>query len=368
MNLKSLHRKQKGFINILLVSVIAIVPLLVYTTLQIISTSQSASFFFKRNMTKQGMYVVKNLLTSTAVDTDNDGNPELLKEGAGNTIPLSIVAQGVDEWGHALKYYTWDLGSANANPLYSQNTTAPPNSTMIGRIISAGPDGAFQTNDTNTTCQGDDICIDIYKSDVQGAQSSSAIPGEIRAFSGAVAPAGWLACNGATVLRATYPSLAAACIGGACGSGDGVTTFTLPDGRGRALIGAGQGPGLANRVIGQTIGEESHLLSIAEMPSHSHGVNDPGHGHGVNDPGHTHILGDGGWGILGANNIGANQTVLGRLSEGAGYSFYTTYNGYSYTGISIQGAYTNISIQNNGGGSAHNVMQPSLVVNWIIKY
>lgn len=53
-----------------------------------------------------------------------------------------------------------------------------------------------------------------------------------------------------------------------CASG----MFFLPDLRGRAPIGAGQGMGLTNRVLGTGIGEETQTLSVAEMPSHSHTV------------------------------------------------------------------------------------------------
>lgn len=46
--------------------------------------------------------------------------------------------------------------------------------------------------------------------------------------------------------------------------------FRIPDQKGRMLIGAGTGTGLTNRVLGTLYGEESHLLTIAEMPSHNH--------------------------------------------------------------------------------------------------
>ncbi|NNM00569.1 MAG: phage tail protein [Gammaproteobacteria bacterium] len=52
--------------------------------------------------------------------------------------------------------------------------------------------------------------------------------------------------------------------------GDGRTTFALPDLRGRAPIGQGQAPGLANYRLGQREGAETHTLSIAQMPRHTH--------------------------------------------------------------------------------------------------
>ena len=66
--------------------------------------------------------------------------------------------------------------------------------------------------------------------------------GTILAFGGSAAPSGWLLCNGATVSRSLYAGLFAA-ISGAWGTGDGSTTFHLPDLRGRFLRGVDGGSG-----------------------------------------------------------------------------------------------------------------------------
>lgn len=50
------------------------------------------------------------------------------------------------------------------------------------------------------------------------------------------------------------------------------TKFRIPDLRGRMTIGAGTGTGLTNRVLGTLYGEENHLMTIAEMPAHTHNV------------------------------------------------------------------------------------------------
>ena len=52
--------------------------------------------------------------------------------------------------------------------------------------------------------------------------------------------------------------------------GDGRTTFALPDLRGRAAIGAGQGPGLQNVRLGRPGGAETNTLSVINMPQHNH--------------------------------------------------------------------------------------------------
>ena len=140
-------------------------------------------------------------------------------------------------------------------------------------------------------------------------------------FGGAV-PDGWLLCDGSAVSRATYAALFAA-IGILHGAGDGATTFNLPDSRGRATIGAGQGAGLTARALGAKGGEETHTLTIPEMPAHTH----PYTGGKVNVN----------WG--GGNSGSPSDVPLADpLVSGS-----------------------------TGGGSAHNTMQPFLVATKIIK-
>lgn len=76
------------------------------------------------------------------------------------------------------------------------------------------------------------------------AQGNAALvpPGSVVAFAGPNPPAGWLLCDGGAVSRTTYASLFAA-IGTVHGSGDSVSTFNLPDYRGRFLRGQDRGTG-----------------------------------------------------------------------------------------------------------------------------
>lgn len=93
--------------------------------------------------------------------------------------------------------------------------------------------------------------------------------GTIVAFAGATPPAGWLLCDGSEVSRTTFAELFAV-LAGTWGIGDGLTTFNLPDLRGRSAVGSGGGPGLSERLVGELGGAESHQLSIDEMPAHNH--------------------------------------------------------------------------------------------------
>jgi microcystin-dependent protein len=95
--------------------------------------------------------------------------------------------------------------------------------------------------------------------------------GEIRMFAGNFAPVGWAACNGQ--LLPINQNMALFAILGTTYGGDGVTTFALPDLRGRVPMHAGNGPGLSPRVLGEMSGSETNTLTISQMPAHNHTVN-----------------------------------------------------------------------------------------------
>jgi microcystin-dependent protein len=82
------------------------------------------------------------------------------------------------------------------------------------------------------------------------------------------APPGWAQCNGQLLSIAQNSALFA--LLGTTYGGDGRTTFGLPDLRGRAPIGVGQGQGLSNYTQGQMGGTENVTLTAAQIPSHTH--------------------------------------------------------------------------------------------------
>ena len=106
-------------------------------------------------------------------------------------------------------------------------------------------------------------------------------------------PEGYLLCDGRAVSRVEYSQLFRA-IGETYGSGDGATTFNLPDLAGRFCRGWGGGNPLdPDRQFGSYQEDEPGLHNhTVPSISHTHTINDPGHTHGVTDPGHIHNLVD----------------------------------------------------------------------------
>jgi microcystin-dependent protein len=82
------------------------------------------------------------------------------------------------------------------------------------------------------------------------------------------APRGWAFCQGQILSIAQNTALFS--LLGTTFGGNGVTTFGLPDLRGRVPIGSGQGAGLSNFGLGQTGGIESVTLTVSNMPAHTH--------------------------------------------------------------------------------------------------
>lgn len=157
--------------------------------------------------------------------------------------------------------------------------------------------------------------------------------GTVVAFAGATAPAGWLLCAGQSVLKATYAALWAV-IGGTYGSSD-ATHFTLPDLRGRVPAGPDNMGGTdAHRLdqgfiddgdphaIGSSMGNQSRVLTAENLPPHQHDV----------------------W-------VGSEPA-----EGGAGGALPATGN---------EGAFQ--SGEGNGALEAFSLMQPTLILNYLIK-
>jgi microcystin-dependent protein len=212
--------------------------------------------------------------------------------------------------------------------------------------------------------------------------------GAIVAFGGPVPPDGWLICDGSAISRTQYASLFGV-IGVAHGSGDGVTTFNLPDYQGRFLRGVdhgtGRDPDAATRTAAQAGGNAGDEVGSLEGdayakhdhpltdPGHDHAVKDPGHAHGVTDPGHQHGVTAGqyytyynGSTCAGANfDLGSGTEACFDVNPGTAAAGTNVSIQGSATGITVAGAQTGITVAPSGTTSETRPTNAAVV--WIIK-
>lgn len=189
-------------------------------------------------------------------------------------------------------------------------------------------------------------------------------PGVVMPYAGATEPAGWLLCAGQAVSRTDYGALFAV-IGTTYGTGNGSTTFNLPDLRGRVVAGRdNMGGTAASRLTSTTItsgadavgrvgGAQTHILTSSEsgVPAHNHPASS-----GNDSPDHTH------------NSQYPNLNVS--VSVGSGYNATNTWEVQKTTsGASARHTHA-ITVSNNtaaNASQAHNNVQPTMVMNYIIK-
>jgi microcystin-dependent protein len=99
--------------------------------------------------------------------------------------------------------------------------------------------------------------------------AEAAIPtGTLTAFAGTAAPSGWLLCDGSAINRSTYATLFGI-IGTTYGSGDGTTTFNLPDLRGRVAVGLSSGGASLVNALGNNDGRAANIRNVSHHHTYS---------------------------------------------------------------------------------------------------
>lgn len=184
---------------------------------------------------------------------------------------------------------------------------------------------------------------------------ASGLPaGTIVQWPGATAPANWMIADGAAVSRTTYASLFAA-IGVQYGSGDGSTTFNLPNLKGRVAVGLDSSQTEFD-TLGETGGAKTHTLTASQIPSHTHTIS--------SDGAHTHTTQiqiwqsnneAGGFGLNSSTSFQNRPAVFSTSTAGQW--------GSSSAGAHSHGGATGSA----GSDGAHNNLQPYIVLNYIIK-
>jgi microcystin-dependent protein len=192
------------------------------------------------------------------------------------------------------------------------------------------------------------------------AASIGIVPaGTIVAYGGINDPPGWLICDGREVNRTTFASMFSA-VGVAFGSGNGTTTFNIPDFRGRFLRGqnqsTGRDPDSSTRTTmssGGNPGDAIGSVQSQQIIAHAHTINDPGHNHNL-------PVGEGQFGLIRRSVAGEPNTVDSADATDSGNQ-----PDLSTTPSSIiPNSTTGITINSFGGSETRPI---NAYVNWIIR-
>ncbi len=146
-------------------------------------------------------------------------------------------------------------------------------------------------------------------------------------------PIGWAVADG-SVLPIQQNAALFSLLGTTYG-GNGTQNFALPDLRGRVPVGYGQGPGLQPYVLGQVGGEETHTLTINEMPAHAHAFS-----------------------LFASSGKGNQPAPASGNYLAAPASGDRIYSSAAPSTVPLASGNTGVS----GGGQPHNIMQPYLVL------
>jgi microcystin-dependent protein len=296
------------------------------------------------------------LLKKTALNTWSLDTSAYLTSNQTVTLSGDVTGSGTTSISTTLGTVPVSKGGTGLTTLTANNIILG-NGTSSPTFVAPGTSGNLLTSN-GTTWQSSAL------------SSGSLVPtGTLMPYAGSTAPSGYLLCDGSNVSRGLYGALFGV-ISTTYGVGDGATTFGIPDMRGRFPMGSGTGVGLNNsgsgrttgaamtpRTAGEFLGEETHLLTEAELATHTHP--NAVFGGSTSDAGtHTHSVDRAAW----TNNGSAPYTFTGGGSnialQNIGLSTAPNHN------HSFSPTITNVAA---GLNNRHATIPPCIVLNYIIK-
>lgn len=298
------------------------------TDFQVIQRGAGANMSVDISMPAGGMAYVKGSTISNqgyyAIPVHASTINEVIAAASGtnpriDSVILHVFDNTIDSTGFSLAQTEVLTGTATSGATLSNRTgaaTIPANCLLLADVLVPTSSTSVVTANIN---------------DKRLSSSMDGLPGQLVATAATTADFGYILCDGSAVSRHTYAALFAR-ISTTFGTGDGSTTFNLPDLRGRAPVGPDPsnvaGRLSANNGLGQSSGEEKHQLTTGELASHTHSS--------------PYALA-----AVDGNNVTIN--VMQNWGTGTGGGSSGSSNG-------------------TGSDTPHNNMQPYLCVNWQIKY
>jgi microcystin-dependent protein len=197
--------------------------------------------------------------------------------------------------------------------------------------------------------------------------------GSVICYAGQTEPAGWLFCDGTQVLKSDYPHLYAV-ITNTYGTASNSDYFVLPNLSEKIPMG-NSNTGQTGFLLGNSGGNKNITLGVDQLPSHSHtGTTSSAgtHSHSATDSGHQHPYQDA---YFAENQLGGPNNVFGTSASTDNDNSYryrdpapSTNTAYAYITIGNSGDHTHtFTTSTAGSGDPVNVLNPYLILNYIIK-